>query len=233
MKRLLIYLSLITGPILHSQDYYNDAQFRFNLGIEAKITKRFGFTFNQQDRWQKNVSDLNRASFDFGLSYKINRFMRVKADYVLIQKKNKFNYFLPRNWFYVALFLKKDFKRWKIVDRNLLQLRNGITNSEEAYVQRYYYRNKLTLKYEITKRFEGWVAEEVYIPLNSPQAQGIDRTRSFIGITMVTFKGQSIDFYFMYQAYLQKNEWFNQKNKYDSSPLKRNYIFGINYFISF
>jgi hypothetical protein len=233
MKHLLILLLFPAWIFSQSQTYNNDAQIRFNLGLEKKINKRFSITLNQQDRWNKNASQFYRASYDLGINYKINKYIRVRADYVFIQKRNKYDYFYNRNWYYVGLFLKKDFGRWGIVDRNLLQLRTGNINTEETYIRRYYYRNKLTIKYELTKRYEIYAAEEVYIPVNSPQATGIDRTRSYLGLSIITFRGQSIDLYFMYQAYLQNDNWFDQKNKYPNNPLKRYYVYGINYHIAF
>jgi hypothetical protein len=233
MKRIFIFL-FFSGT-LYSQNsaYYNDAQVRFNLGLEAKITKKFSITLDQQDRWTKNVSEFRRASFDLGISYKLNKYIRLKADYVFIQKKNKYDYFYSRNWFYAAVFLKYEYKRWRFIDRNLFQVRMGNMNSPESSVMRYYYRNKLSIKYELTKRYDVFVAEEIYIPLNSPQAQGIERTRSYLGLSIKTFRGQAVELYFMYQAYLQKDNWFKQKNKYDNDLLRRDYIYGINYQIEF
>lgn len=233
MKRILILVFLSGNLISQDQKYYNDAQLRFNLGLEARISKKFSITLDQQDRWRKNVSEFNRASLDLGISYKINKHLRVRADYVFIQSRNKYDYFYSRNWYYVGLYLKHEYKRWKFVDRNLLQARMGNMNSEESHIMRLYYRNKLTVKYELTKRYGLYLAEEIYIPLNSPQATGIDRTRSYIGLSIVTFKKQSLDLYFMYQAFIQKNEWFKQQKEYPNDLLRRDYIYGINYNIEF
>src|SRR4051812_16469032 len=173
-NRLLIILlaSVFSGS---AQEYYNDAQVRFNLGLEKRITKRFSVTLDQQDRFTKNVAEFTRASFDIGLNYKINKFLRIKADYVFIQKRNKLDYFTARNWYYVAAIFKQEVGSWKFFYRNLLQARMGQTNSIEATNMMLYDRNKITIRHETTRRFAFWVAEEIYIPLNSPQAKGIER----------------------------------------------------------
>src|SRR4051812_43618352 len=110
--RYLIALLLIVSQI-SAQQYYNDAQLRVNLGLEKRITKKFSVTLDQQDRFGQNLNQFTRASFDLGLNYKVNKWLKVKADYVFIQKKNKYNYFNARNWYYVAAVFKYETGNWK------------------------------------------------------------------------------------------------------------------------
>jgi hypothetical protein len=233
MKRILTLTVLFFAALAQAQDqYYNDAQVRFNLGLEKRITKKFSVTLDQQDRFTKNVSQFNRGSLDIGLLYKLNKHIWLKANYVYIQKRKKEDYFAQRNWYYAAVILRQDFRYFKISFRNLFQVRMGDTNSDEQYIARYYYRGKISLKYELTKRYKLWVAEELYVPLNSPQVKGFDRSRSYLGLTIKTFKNQELDLYFMLQTRLRANEWFDQKTN-ANKLLRRDYIYGVNYNIEF
>jgi len=216
-----------------SQNYYNDAQVRMNLGLEKRITKKLSLTLDQQNRFYKNVSEFNRSSFDFGINLKLNKWLKLKADYVYIEKRNKQGYFTQRNWFYVAMVLKYDLNKFRFFYRNLAQVRMGPTNSDEANTMRIYDRNKFTIRHETTRRWAFWVASEIYIPLNNQQTQGIDRIRYFLGSTLRTAKGQSLDLYFMLQNQVKRGKWFDQSYRYQNDFLKRFFIYGINYNIEF
>jgi hypothetical protein len=233
MKKAGIIILVVIVMHGFGQQYYDDAQFRFNLGLEMKLNKRFAVTLDQQDRFTKNVADFTRASLDLGLSYKINRFIRVKADYVFITKKNNLGYFTERNWYYGAVVLKHDIGKWKFFYRNMYQVRMAPVNSYEAGISRTYDRNKLTIRHETTRRLSLWVAEEIYIPLNSPATKGIERARHIGGLTIKTFKGQEVDLYFMLQQYLQRNKWFDQNYRYYNGLMRRDWIYGVNYTIAF
>jgi hypothetical protein len=233
MKNLLILILLAASISASAQQYYDDAQVRFNLGLEKRITKKFALTLDQQDRFTQNVAVFSRASFDIGLQYKITKWLKVKADYVFIQKRTKLGYFTPRNWYYVAVVLKHEVGKWNFFYRNLAQGRMAEMNSEEAGVTKFYDRNKITIRHETTRRTSFWVAGEVYIPLNSPQAKGIERSRSYLGTTIKTFKKQSLDLYFMLQIYHQRNKWFDQEYRYPTTLNKRDWIYGVSYNIAF
>jgi hypothetical protein len=228
---IIVLLSAFTS--VSAQKYYNDAQLRLNLGLEKRITKKFSITLDQQDRFTKNVSEFNRASFDIGLTYKLTKYLKIKADYVFIEKKNNANYFIERNWYYVAAIFKVEKNKWTFFYRNLAQARMGPINSDEASITKWYDRSKITVKHETTRRTSFWIAEEVYVPLNNPQSTGIDRSRTYIGTTIKTLKDQNLEFYFMYQAQLQRGKWFDQTYKYQNNLLNRYFIYGINYNIEF
>jgi len=230
MKQLLIIIfsCLITG--LSAQGYYyDDAQVRGHISIEKKFKKIFSVNLDQQYRWNNNVSELNRASFDIGFGWKIIKQIRLQTDYVFIQKRDKNEIFQTRNWYSLALIFKHEIQRWKFQYRNMLQLRYGSLNSNSQNILRLYDRNKLSVKYEATKRFTPYVAEEIYIPLNSPSLKGIERSRTYLGLLINTFRHQQLEFYFMYQTRLQKNLWYRQKESYPDMRLNRDYIYGIGY----
>lgn len=231
--RLLTLLFICAVSLLQAQKYYNDAQLRFNLGLEKRITKKLSITLDQQDRFYKNLGEFTRASFDFGINYKVNKWLKFKADYVYIKRRNKHDYFTDRNWYYIAAVMKYEYQKWKFFYRNLAQVRMGSTNSDNATVMRIYDRNKITVRHETTRRWAFWLATEIYIPLNNPQTTGIDRTRYFAGTTLRTTKGQSLDLYFMLQTQLQRGKWFDQSYRYQNDPLNRYFIYGINYNIEF
>ncbi|MCE3225912.1 MAG: hypothetical protein K0S32_463 [Bacteroidetes bacterium] len=233
MKIQFTLIFIFLGIVLFSQEYYDDAQIRAYLNVEKKITKKFFVHIDQQYRFTNNVSEFNRGSVEIGATWKPVKFFKLQGNYTFIQNHKNSGRYATRHWYSAAAIFKGEIDRWKFIYRNLFQVRSGDVNSDEMRQFRFYDRNKFIVKYEATKRFTFYVAEELYVPLNSPQAKGIDRSRSFIGTEIVTCKDQSLELFFMYQVRLQPNEWFEQKKTYPNKLLKRDFIYGISYNISF
>lgn len=232
MKRVLTLLLIFVSAAIAAQQYYNDAQVWTNISLTKRFGKKFGIHFENQDRWHKNVSELRRVSFDLGASYKFNKHIRLRANYRYMYRRDSEGFFHQRNWYSVALTLKTDVRRFKFYYRNLFQVRMGNTNSDEAQLMRFYDRSKVTIRHETTKRISLWASEEIYVPLNSPSFQGIDRSRTYAGMNIRTWKDQSVDFYFIYQAFLGNNSWFNQDPRVNKLA-RRDYIYVVSYSIEF
>lgn len=234
MKRYILIILLFVSFKTFAQTYYNDAQLWFNLYLEKTITKKFAIHLNQQDRWTNNISEYKLGYADIGITYKFTKNIKILADYVFTEKKRKEGTFSTRHQYYVALVFKKDIGRWRFSYRNMFQFQyNDPYTSENGYFPYYYDRNKFIVKYFATKRFEFYAAEELYIPLNNQQLIGVDRSRTFVGMFYNVTKKQQVEFYFMYQAQLQKGDWYKQHNYYPDYMLCRDFVFGIGYGISF
>jgi hypothetical protein len=235
MKRNFIFLILLVPYFVRGQDYYvyNDAQVRAHLSVETKLVGNLGFHLDQQYRFTNNASEFTRGSADIGLIWKLNRNVRFLASYVHIQRKNDMGYFRQRDWYYGALVLRKNIYRWRVIYRNMVQARFGNVNSDQQYLVKWYDRNKLSVRYEATKRFTFYTSGEVYIPLNNPQMKGIDRSRNSLGVLINTFRNQQLELYFMYQHFWGKGDWWDQQDRYPDLRLKRHYIYGIGYGIEF
>jgi len=102
-----------------------------------------------------------------------------------------------------------------------LQLKD-IYSSAEGSVPVFYNRNKLQVKYELNKRIELYVSEEVYSPFYRFNAIGIDRSRSAVGMIYNLSKKSSIEGTFYYQQEL-----------YATRQLRRNFIYSLTYNFSF
>lgn len=232
MKRVTTCILAFHGLLCLSQNYNNDAQIRLGVSVEKKLSKRFSLYVQQQDRITNNVSEFHRASGTAGLSVGITRNIRLYADYTRIYRRNG-DVIEAMNRYSAALGLKKDFGRWRFSYRNKVQFRYQAENSEQTNELHLYDRNKVEARYHLNKRLAFYLAEEVYIPLNSESTTGIERSRSYAGMLFNTFKHQQIEVYFLYQAQLQQNDWFKQRKSYPGDPLKRYYVYGINYNIEF
>ena len=243
MKRLFLQLFLILSAFSLAQTFTsNDAQLWFNLYLEKKINKKISVHLNQQDRLTDNISQFTFAYADVGITYKISKDIKVFADYVFTQKRANIqssdypDVFGTTHQYYIAFTIKKDFARWRFAYRAMYQFeyKNPFTSSS-GLIAYHYDRNKFIIKYEYNKRLSFYVAEELYIPLNSPQISGIDRSRTFAGVFINTFKKQQLELYFMYQSRIQNGAWFKQHNSYkaDNYILEQDFVYGIGYSFDF
>jgi hypothetical protein len=177
-----------------------------------------------------------------GITYKINKDIKILADYVYTKKRlyiKSDEYpmsFGTVHQFYVAATFKKDFRRWRFMYRAMYQFQyNNPYASSTGLIPYQYDRNKFIIKYEYNKRLNFYVAEELYIPLNNPKFKGIDRTRTFIGMFIKTFRNQQLELYFMYQNRLHNGSGFKQRKGYDSYSyvLEKDYVYGVGYSYEF
>jgi hypothetical protein len=234
MKRNLTLLLLLLGFFGFSQIYYNDAQLWFNFYLEKKITKKFLVHLNQQDRFENNISQYRLGYADVGITYKFSRQAKLLVDYVFTGKKRNTDYFRTIHQGYVALVLKKDIRRWRFSYRNMLQVQfNQPMTSKDGYIPYCYDRSKFTIRYEASKRFLFYTAEELYSPLINPRSTHLDRSRTFIGMFYNITKTNQIEFYFMFQSLLVKQEWYNQNKYYPDYMLNHDFVYGIGYSIAF
>lgn len=243
MKRYLVAIFLSINIIGFAQVYsFNDAQVWFNLYLEKRVTNKFLIHLNQQDRWTQNVSRFNFAYTDMGITYKITKNIKILADYVFTQKRlytvseNMSPLFGTIHQYYIAMTFKRDFGRLRLMYRNMYQFQfNSPFTSYYGLIPFDYDRNKFIIKYEFNKYFTFYGAEELYVPLNSPQIKGIDRSRTFFGVFYNIFRHQQLELYFMYQDRLQNGTWFKQNNYYNdyNYVLEKDFVYGIGYSFDF
>jgi hypothetical protein len=238
MKKLVCCILLFFCLKSYAQQLYkyNDAQLWFNLYLEKKLSDKFAIHLNQQDRWNENITQFSFAYADVGITYKIAKNIKILADYVFTQKKRLDDSYGSIHQYYIAMTFKKDIRRWRFMYRNMFQFQfNNPYTSYYALTPFYYDRNKFIIKYEFNKYFTFYGAEELYIPLNSPQIKGIDRSRTFFGLFYNTFKNQQLELYFMYQNRIQNGEWFKQHTAYDATNyiLEKDFVYGIGYSFDF
>ncbi len=233
MKKIAIGLVLLFSSNCFAQ-YVNDAQFWLKLSVKKKLTDKLDIQLKNQDRFTNNVSEFGRFKADLGLIYEITKGVRVKLGGALLEKRKPSGIYSERYRWYAALMLKKDIRRWKVNYRNLFQWQYvDLMTSESGSIPYLYDRHKLTLEYELNKRFSAYVAQEFFMPLNDPQGFSFDQSRSFLGLFYNITKDQQFEFFFLHKMQLRDSDWFKQKNSYPDYTLTRDFVYGVGYSISF
>lgn len=223
MNKLLRYITalliLMSFFSVKGQDYEDDAAIWLNIYLEKKLNDKLDIHLNHKSRLSNNISEYSMGYADVGLTYNFNKNIKLLGDYVYAKRRNMDGSYGNRHQFYLALILKKKIGRWNFSYRNMLQTQvQDIYTSYEGRVPVNYERNKLTIKYEINKRFVAYVAQELYLPFYQVKSKGLDRSRSYAGLFYNLTKKSSVEVYFLYQHELNS---YNRTN--------RDYIYGIGY----
>jgi hypothetical protein len=221
LKRKYLFLILLGVLLiqLRAQRFDDDAAIWTNVYLEKKLSKKLRIHLNQQNRFNNNVTQYGLGYADVGITYIVNKRIKILTDYVFAKRIRLDRSYSNRHQFYVALVLKHTFNRFALSYRNMFQLGgHDLYTSYEGRVPVFYERNKLTLKYELTKRYTFYVAEEIYWPLYQARNKTFNRSRSFAGLFYSFSKKSQLEIYFAYQQ---------QLNAFDAA--KRIFIYGIGY----
>lgn len=234
IKFILPFICFLFSLNSTAQDYSDDSQLWTHVKLKKEINKKIDMNLKLQGRFTNNITKIGRGSSKIGISYKINKNIKLSASYAYLEKSNRKGIYKTQHRYYLALTLKKDLKRFEFSYRNqfMCSYIKPFTRYE-GYIAYLYDRNKITINYEATKRMLFYIAEEVNMPLNNPQLKGLSRSRSYAGLELKVRKHQKLELYFMYNIQLQQGDWFNQDISYANSPLKKYVVYGIGYNIDF
>lgn len=217
-----------------AQNIIDDSQIWSHLKLKKEINKKLDLNVKLQGRFTNNISELGRFSANSRINYKLYKNIKLIVGYVFIEKKNNNNIFKTRHSYYGGVEIKKDVRRFEFSYRNLFVCRyKSPFTSYDGYIAYYSDRNRITIKYEYSKRLTLYAMEDINIPLNNPQLKGISRSRTYAGAFININKKQKLQLYIMYHLQLQQGDWFDQDISYVNSPMNRHIAYGVGYNIEF
>lgn len=227
MKQCLTTFLLAGTLCATAQKYYNDAQLWAGVYLEKRLNDRFRLHFKHQSRITQNISWYDRAYLAAGASCRFTRWFRIRTDYAFVEKRRSSGIFSPRHQIRASLIFKYDAARWRFVFRNMSQFKYNEPLSD-VIRPLYFNRSKLTVKYEATKRLTFYASGELFVPVYNWEIKRLDRTRSSVGTYINITQNQQLQLYFLYQAQLQKKDWY-QGDSNPSDLLTHRYVYGISY----
>lgn len=200
-----------------AQDFNDDAALWLSIKLEKKIGNGLNAYLKHQSRFNENMTAYGLSYFDIGASYKLNKLIKFYGGAVLSRKDPLIELFENRQRYYFSINLKYSIKNLEISYRNQLQMQ---LKHQKGISTELYDRNKIGFDYELNKRINFTLSQELYLPLNDPNGYFIDRSRSTMSMIYLIRKGQTIEPYFLYQ--------FRMGNS-----TQRDFVYGINYSINF
>jgi hypothetical protein len=223
VSALLAIVAMIAASQAHAQhsDLRSWNTFSFNYGLNKKLT----LNFDQELRFQDNLTRINQLYTNIGATYKINKYVRVAGVYRFIARYKEDNSWGARNRLYGDVIVKLRPGRFSYVYRARLQYewRGAGYGKEYGRVPEIYWRNLLKASYKVNDIVSPYLATEIRFQLQNPRIpyhNGFDRSRFTAGLDLQVSKSSTFGVY-----YLLQKEW----NVIDPETLN---VIGLEYTIS-
>lgn len=150
----------------------NDFQTRLSIGIDKKITKGFHFTAEEEFRFENGSSAIDRFQTSFGLSYKVNSFLKAGLSYTLLNpyKESTSAFTNPRHRFSFDLTGSYKTALWTFSLKERFQLthRSGSFNAYQSNANAMVLKSRLTAKYRGFGMVKPYAFAELRNTLNAP-----------------------------------------------------------------
>ncbi len=195
---------------------------RTGIELDWKVTKGLHLSAEYQLRMQDSFSGVERNQFTLGASYKLNKYLKIGADYTFIGRyAASSGEFRPRHRFSTELTGSVDAGDWRFSLRESLQL------SHKAYEVNHFQevpnplnlRSRLMAKYRGFETFEPYAYVELRNIFNAPRCSAtynaaddswsayefldyghayVNRVRGAVGLEWNLSKRHGLDFTLMY-----------------------------------
>lgn len=184
--KLLFFVLFISGINTITIAQISDAQFWENVNVEKVFSPKITARINQESRTTENFSRFSFDYFDFGIKYKINKHIHATLAYVWVEKRMLNDRWSERNQAYLDFTFRKKVKGFLVSDRQMFlwQVKDYFS-SRDGHLPDYYLRNKVTIRWDKTFRFQPYVAEEIYYHIygsNTSLQYHFNRIRYFAGV---------------------------------------------------
>lgn len=203
-----------------------DACLWTTLNLEKKFSNNLAVLYTQEFRLRENLSQINLFYSDIGVEYGLIKNLKTSLSYRNIQKV------LPEGWVSLRhritwdLNYKKKFNHLSLHYRNRIQTEyRNIYTSVKGKLPEWFWRQKFTAKYELSKRLTPYAAIEFRYQITDPRNQKDDRAwhrvRYQAGCDYQLDKRKSIGAYYLIQ------------NEFETSDPNELYVLGLELTISF
>jgi hypothetical protein len=201
---LLLYFASIS---LISAQNNEDAGMWNTISIEKKFKNKVSVFVKEEFRLKENFGRLNLFYTDVGIGYHPYNFLKVEIAYRTIEKYLIDDFFSIRHRLMLDITLKKKINNVTLSYRHRLQAEvRNVNSSEKGAVPEWYSRNKLTLKYDLHKKYSPYLSCELRYQISDPRSIESDQTwhraRYALGFDYELNKRSTFGIY-----YLIQREW--------------------------
>ena len=200
-RSVFLLLWCLTLSDLNAQYAEKDARLWLYLKLNANVTSRLKAELNFQNRINNNFNDYSQFNINLELNYKMNNFIKLTGGFVQGKIRQLDGYYNSRQQAYLGVNLRYRIHRFIFIYRSLVQAQTVNWYIQETFNSvRYHDRNKFTVKYDISKRLQAYVAEEFTFLLYRLEEIGLSRYRGFVGAKYDLSTSTYLEAYFMFQA---------------------------------
>lgn len=200
----------------------NDAQLWADLKLEYKLNEESSFYVQSGIRFSENISKIGLAFTEVGGDYELNKTWALGASYRYYLNRKNEDLYSNRHKLNLDLSFKKNYYLLGFKLRTRVQMEyKDFYSSNDGLVPSFEWRNKLELKYKLTKKFKPFVSFECYLPITNSDYFELNKTKYSFGFEYKINKRNSLEIYYLYQ------QQCNQNNP------TRDFVTGISYICSF
>jgi hypothetical protein len=217
VKKTYLFIAILLSSFYLTAQV-NDAGLWLNLDVEKKITQKFSAEFSQALRYNENITEIGTSLSEIGLSYKVIKPLTVGAAYRFSQKKRVDDFYSNRHRFSFNISYKIKVNQFKISLREQFQSSyKDIGVSADGGIAKNHLRSKITLAYDLEKKYTPYVSYEMYYEIG----EYIDNTRYKAGVEYEINKFHIVEISYMIEKEINVNKpWTN-------------YVIGLGYKLTF
>jgi len=217
---LLVFLMMLAGNSLRAQ--VNDAQLWMDVNLEKKLTRALSVEFTEEVRMNENITEVGTIFSDLGVSYRFIKHFKVGASYRFTLKRRLDDTYKQMNSWHVEGSYREKIKQLALILRVRYQSRYAETfTSEKATIPNNHLRTKLTLKYDLKKKYEPFLYVETYFQTGVPAWQSFDQLRLCAGIEYTFNRMHMVDLHYLFCR------------EYNTKDPETDYVIGISYYFTF
>jgi len=206
--RILFFL-LIAIPECFAQ--INDAGLWTSVTLEKKLNRKITLGISEEFRFNENISELSTFFTEAAVEYEFTKAIAISGGYRFINKRRVDDSYSKRHRFLANLVLKWKFGEFNTSVRLRYQSQfSDIESSNDGSVPKNYLRTKLSVKYDLDKRYTPFISGETYYHTNNSDGILFDNFRLSAGIEYDFSKKSSAELGYIFDREVNINEpWTN------------------------
>lgn len=224
LKKILLLVLVISSSTIHAQDteVVSDLQQWTSIDITKKLNKKWSLSFEQEVRFKQDISNFDVYFADLGLSYKLNKHMKLGANYRFYQNKNNKGVFQTQHRWNTDFQYKQKISRFTMAYRLRFQNKDEDFYTSDTENNLYNLRNKFSIDYNIKGfKLDPFFDVELYRQIEDASTSELSKLRYTLGVEYPLKKFGDIKLFYRIDNELNLD--------YDN----KTYIIGVGYKFSF
>ncbi|MDF2435739.1 MAG: hypothetical protein K0Q95_115 [Bacteroidota bacterium] len=205
MNKKIFALLISTAFVLSSfAQISHDAGLWATFNLDKTLNKKFSLIATQEFRLRENFSRVNLFYTDLGVEYRPVKVFKAALSYRFIGKSLIDDNIGFRHRLTLDLTLRKKFGKVILAYRLRTQREvRDVQTSEDGYLPEWYSRHKFTLKVDLDKPIQPYIATELRYQIVNPRMQESDglwhRARYIAGIDYKKSDKHTFGLYYLMQ----------------------------------
>ncbi len=199
MKKVLVFL-ILSAFYAFANAQVKDVQLWTGPTVKYNITKRLKVDFEQEFRFNENISHYNFTFSEFGIKYEILKYLDVKASFrqTFIPADLTGTALNDNDKSRLSLDASSSVKIFKTGLKAEYRFRYQNSWENASTVSSHYLRNRIGLDYNLSKRVDPYINWENYFRLDN--LNEFRQNRYTIGLSWRVTKKLDLDSYIRYQG---------------------------------